>query len=225
MSKNIEKRIKETIESENPILFRAYGILPVTEKILEYTIEEILRKYSQEDIIASVYTATKELALNAVKANVKRVLFKENNIDLDNEEDFKKGMGIFKENLSDEWMEQYAKKSKEENFHVEVLFNFNSYRLIIEVINNTAISEKEDKRIRSKFQKGMKYDNIAEFYMEGGDSSEGAGMGIVLVSMLLKAQEMDPHLFTIRSDFKTKTTARIEFPLSEDYTSKRERHS
>lgn len=69
----------------------------------------------------------------------------------------------------------------------------------------------------------MRYDDIAQFYMEGGDSSEGAGMGIVLVTMMLKAQEIDPHLFTIRSDYREKTLARVEFPLSPDYQPNRQR--
>lgn len=95
----------------------------------------------------------------------------------------------------------------------------------MEAINNRPLSTKEDERIRQKFKKSMGYDNIAEFYMEGGDSSEGAGMGIVLVTMMLKAQGMDPHLFTIRSNYKDSTIAKVEFPFSEMYVPSRMRYS
>ena len=53
-------------------------------------------------------------------------------------------------------------------------------------IDDSFLSEKEDKRIRGKFAKGSQYDNIAEFYMDTMDNAEGAGLGITLILMLIK---------------------------------------
>ena len=41
----------------------------------------------------------------------------------------------------------------------------------------------------------------------------------------IKAEGIDPHVFTIKSDFKTKTVAKLEFPLSASYKTSRERFS
>ncbi|HNE20471.1 MAG TPA: hypothetical protein PKM44_08795, partial [Turneriella sp.] len=169
------------------------------------------------------YTSVKELSLNGAKANFKRILFEDEKLDSDNDEQYEHGMELFKKYLNENWVLEYGKKSRERKLYVDIFFDFNRDRLILEVMNNRPISPKEDKRIREKFHTAMRYDDIAQFYMEGGDSSEGAGMGIVLVTMMLKAQDIDPHLFTIRSDYREKTLARVEFPLSSDYQPNRQR--
>ncbi len=219
----LKAQIDAAIREDRPIKIRAYAILPVTEKGMSYIIDSILAKYNREDMVAPVYTAAKELAINGAKANIKTILFEENKISMDDEGQYSKGMGIFREELSEDWIFSYAKKSRERDLRVDIVYDFNPHRIIVEVINNRPISEKEDKRIRSKFQKAMAYDDIAQFYMDGGDSSEGAGMGIVLITMLLRAQGIDAHLFTIRSNYRDSTIAKVEFPLSEDYQTSRDR--
>jgi len=220
----LKAAIDQAINNEHLLRIRAYAVITATESGLSYIVESILKKYAREDMLGPVYTSVKELSLNGAKANFKRILFEDENLDTENEEEYEKGMALFKENLSEDWVLEYGKKSKNRKLYVDIFFDFNAERLIVEVLNNRPISQKEDKRIREKFHTAMRYDDIAQFYMEGGDSSEGAGMGIVLVTMMLKAQQIDPHLFTIRSDYREKTLARVEFPLSHDYQPQRQRY-
>lgn len=223
----IDPRLKSAIDhaiaNEHLIRIRAYAVISATEAGLSYIVEQILTKYNRPDMVGPVYTSVKELSLNGAKANFKRILFEDENLDSDNDEQYEYGMELFKKYLNENWVLEYGKKSRERKLYVDIFFDFNRDRLILEVMNNRPISPKEDKRIREKFHTAMRYDDIAQFYMEGGDSSEGAGMGIVLVTMMLKAQDIDPHLFTIRSDYREKTLARVEFPLSPDYQPQRQR--
>jgi hypothetical protein len=223
----IDPRLKSAIDhaiaNEHLIRIRAYAVISATEAGLSYIVEQILTKYNRPDMVGPVYTSVKELSLNGAKANFKRILFEDQNLDTDNDEQYEYGMELFKKYLNENWVLEYGKKSRERKLYVDIFFDFNRDRLILEVMNNRPISPKEDKRIREKFHTAMRYDDIAQFYMEGGDSSEGAGMGIVLVTMMLKAQDIDPHLFTIRSDYREKTLARVEFPLSPDYQPQRQR--
>lgn len=223
----IEPKLKAAIDTaianEHLVRIRAYAVISATEAGLGYIVEQILKKYGRDDMIGPVYTSVKELSLNGAKANFKRILFEDEKIDGENETEYDRGMDLFKQQLNEQWVLEYGKKSKERKLYVDIFFDFNRDRLIVEVLNNRPISQKEDKRIREKFHTAMRYDDIAQFYMEGGDSSEGAGMGIVLVTMMLKAQDIDPHLFTIRSDYREKTLARVEFPLSADYQPNRQR--
>lgn len=219
---NTVKKVTEAIEAGRSIRLRAFAVLSETEQLLSFIVENILKKYNAEDYISSTYTAVKELAMNGAKANIKSVLFGESQIDMDNELEYAQGMSVFKENLSEDWVLEYAHKARLQNLYVDIIFDYNSDRMIVEVINNRAISKKEDLRIRQKFQNAMQYDDIAQFYMDGGDSSEGAGMGIVLVTMVLKAQGIDPHLFTIRSNYRDATVAKVEIPLSEDHIPSRQ---
>ncbi len=219
----LKTAVDHAIEHENLIRIRAYAVISATETGLSYIVEQILGKYHREDMLGPVYTSVKELSLNGAKANFKRILFDDEKIDGDNDSEYEKGMLLFKERLNENWVLEYGKKARERSLFVDIFFDFNPQRLILEVVNNRPISRKEDVRIREKFLTAMRYDDIAQFYMEGGDSSEGAGMGIVLVTMMLKAQDIDPHLFTIRSDYREKTLARVEFPLAHDYRPQRER--
>lgn len=216
-------KIKQAIEQGKPVIIRLYALLGKTEEELNTVITGILLKYNRTDLLGTVYTAVKELAMNGAKANIKRILFQERGIDIDNEEEYEKGMKSFKQILTEEFINTYAQKASEKNLYVDVRFDYNQDRLIVEVTNNSPLSPKEDARIREKFKYSLKYESIADFYMEMADNTEGAGMGITLIMMLLKAEGIDPHMFTIRSDYKTKTVAKLEIPLSPDYKTSRER--
>lgn len=223
VDENIQQQIESAIAKNKPIKIKAYAVLPVTEKGLNFISEKILEKYSRQDLLGPVYTSVKELAMNGAKANIKHVLFNEQKYNMDDDKEYEIGMDIFKSNMSEDWVFSYALKAREKNLFVDVNFDYNEDRLVVEVINNRPISQKEDVRIRAKFAKSMEYDDIAQFYIEGGDGSEGAGMGIVLVTMMLKAQGIDPHLFTIRSNHTDTTIAKVEFPFHESYQPERVR--
>ena len=224
MNTKLKDQIDKAITTDQPIKIRAYAVLPVTECGMNYIAETILKKYNRDDLLAPVYTVVKELALNGAKANVKTVLFKEQRIEIDNETDYARGMSMFKNQLNEDSIMKYARKVKEQNLMIEILYDYNPNRLIIEVINNRPISEQEEARIREKFKNAMKCDDIAQFYMDDDDSGEGAGMGIVLITMLLRGQAIDPHLFTIRSNRIDSTIAKVEFPISEYYQSSRDHY-
>ncbi len=219
----LKAAIDSAIEKEHLVRIRAYAVISATEAGLSYIVESILKRYNREDMLGPVYTSVKELSLNGAKANFKRILFEDEKINTEDDSEYERGMELFKNQLNEHMVLEYGKKSKDRKLYVDIFFDFNTDRLIVEVLNNRPISQKEDKRIREKFHTAMRYDDIAQFYMEGGDSSEGAGMGIVLVTMMLKAQQIDPHLFTIRSDYREKTLARVEFPLHGDYQPQRQR--
>lgn len=225
METHLKKHIDTAIESERPIKIRAYAVISETEGTMSYIVESILERYKRSDILGPLYTAIKELSINGAKANIKQVLFDELKISMDDDLEYEKGMQTFRNNLNENWILEYGKKAEKKGLFVDILFNYNPDRMVIEVINNRPISEKEDVRIRQKFQNAMKYDDIAEFYMAGGDSSEGAGMGIVLITMLLKAQGIDPHLFTLRSNYKDSTVAKVEIPFHEKYQTTRDQFS
>lgn len=223
MESNIRDKIDEAIEKFQPIKIRLYALLPKTEEELNYITTKILDKAEKDELISAVYTAVKELALNGAKANIKRIFFDEQNANFTDDKKYEEAMKGFKAELNTTKIHDYALKAKNRNLYVDVNFDYNKDRLILKVVNNSALSRQEDERIRKKFKDGNKYDNIAEFYMDTMDNAEGAGMGITLIMMLLKSEGIDPHLFTIVSDFKNKTEAKLEFPFQDSHLSSREK--
>jgi len=218
---SLAERIDSAIEKEQAIKVRAYALLPETEKDLNLIILRLLNKYNKLDLTATLYTCIKELAVNGAKANIKRILFDEVKIDLENESDYRRGLEIFREKLTDRFINEYAQKAKDRGLYVDVKFEYDAHRLTVEVVNNSALTKREDERIRDKFRDGIKYENIGELYMDMQDNQEGAGMGIALILMMLKSENIDPHFFTIYSDYQYKTIAKITFPMTPGFENER----
>lgn len=213
--------IVRAISRGSRINFQTYVLGDSGEERLKYIIESLLNHYNRIDLMDLMYTAVKELIVNSTKAAIKRILFEEKGISPSDEEKQESAMQEFKESLTDKKFPYYRKSMKSRNLQVNVIFSYNSQRILMKVVNNFEILPKEENRIREKFVKAKKYDNLFEFYMDHSDNTEGAGMGITLVEILLMQSGYDRHLFTIYSHNGTGTIARLEIPLSVDYKPRR----
>jgi hypothetical protein len=220
---NIDALIRKAIAGENNIKVIAYTVIPVTETGLRRISELVLEKYSKSDLLPTVAMILKELALNAAKANFKRILFAMRRLDLENDADYERGMRDFKAAISEEWAIEYGRRSKQLNRRVEILFSYNAERLLINVVNNFPLSQKEEIRVRQKLAAAMQYEDIGDFFANCGDETEGAGLGLVLIMTALKSYGIDPHAFTIYVNAKDQTVASLEVPLSSSYQIRRHR--
>jgi hypothetical protein len=54
--------------------------------------------------------------MNCVKANAKRVFFEENNLNIKNIEDYNRGIRIFKEEIGNKNLENFARKEEKRKF-------------------------------------------------------------------------------------------------------------
>lgn len=70
--------------------------------------------------------------------------------------------------------------------------------------------------MRRKLSIAMKYNSIADYYMDHADNIEGAGMGLALIIILLTSQGIDPQYLRIGSNGDN-TIARLEIPFTKDY--------
>lgn len=220
---NIDLLIREAIAAENNIKVIAYTVIPVTETGLRRISELVLEKYHKSELLPTVAMILKELALNAAKANFKRIMFEMRKLDLENDADYESGMRDFKAAISEDWAIEYGRRSKKLNRRVEILFNYNTDRLLIKVVNNFPLSQKEEIRVREKLAAAMQYEDIGDFFANCGDETEGAGLGLVLIMTALKSYGIDPHAFTIYVNGKDQTVASLEIPLSHSYQIKRHR--
>jgi hypothetical protein len=198
----------------------------IADKDVEKEVGNILRiildKYHKSDYVGVIVTCLMELIFNAAKANLKRIIFEKNRIDIDDEALYLSGMMKFKDLLVESSYARYFNELKEHDYWIKVFFYYDEKGVKIEVINNAHITRIEEKRIRQKLKKAMQYRSIAQFYIEQGDEIEGAGMGIALVIMLLKGLGVPPELFRIGNINGVETMIRIEIPLKDTYSSARQ---
>ncbi|EMM72727.1 GHKL domain protein [Leptospira weilii str. Ecochallenge] len=222
VSTDLQMKVDSAISKEIPISLITYVLTLNGEKKLKYIIQKILARYNRLDLSELLYTSSKELIVNATKAAIKRILFKESKLDIESSEDYARGMESFHSSLSDKKFPFYREKMKEQGLEIKVTFHFNEDRVILKVLNNFRLTDQEEKRVREKFRISRDFDNLFEFFMKFGDSTEGAGLGITMVEILVAQSGFDRHLFTIYSkEGVSQTVARVEIPLKEDYIPKR----
>ncbi len=217
-----EELIRNAVKSNRTVTLKTWILSDYGEKLLHFIVSEILSKYSKQDLEDVIYTSAKELAVNAVKANLKRVIFSEYNLNPENDDDYAEGLHLLQENMHERNLHKFKKLLKEMNLPVNITFYYNSKVLFIKVKNHFRMLTREEMRVREKFRKAVAYSSLPEFYMEHGDFTEGAGLGLTMVGILLDENGMDRHSFTLYcKEGYDETAARLEIPLSEDYRIRR----
>lgn len=217
-----EACIQEAVRAGRPIGVRFYALGRDTERVIEKILHGILDHREKMDLVAPVYTALKEMTINGSKANLKRIIFREHRLGFGSDEEYERGMRKFRESLDEALVLDYARRGRKLGLKVEALFFYDQQHLRIEVVNNVAIDPREEKTLREKFARAMKMETLEEYFLNMDTATEGAGMGIGMVVIMFKQLGIDPHGFTISSNHRDSTRARIIIPLSPDYVSDRE---
>jgi hypothetical protein len=215
--------VAKAVRENKIISMKTYLLSDYGETLLKIICENILNQYGRIDLMEICYSSAKELVINATKANVKRVLFKQQGLEINNPEDYDRGIEEFKSHLSEERVVKFKADFIKYDFPVTATFYYSKDVMNIKVKNNFPLTPQEEERIRDKFKKATSFASLIDFFMEHGDSTEGAGMGITMVGILLDQSGISKHSFSLYSSDKYKeTVAKIEIPLNPNYISKRE---
>ena len=215
--KSVEKKFQleviTAIKNQSDIVFISYSGLEETEKKIKFALAKILEKHQKEEIFTPILSCIKELIANATKANAKKILIDEGVIlNPDNAADV---VNKVRSILNEEALLEYGIKAKMKHLSTRIYLKIKANNLIIEVVNNVPLSNKELKRIVERIERSSKYDNIAEFYMENPDpEAEGMGLGLSMVVVLVKNIDIPHNNFIVTTDHKDKTYAKILVPLS-----------
>lgn len=217
----LKRIVDQAVQSNLIVSFRTYYLSDYGELVLKVITRSILDRYGRDDLIDVVYTAAKELVINATKANVKRLVFEDLNLDPNSSADYERGVAYLKEHLVENKVVEYRDRFRERNFPVTATFYFQENVLNIKVKNNFHLLPYEEMRIRRKFRTAQSFSSLFEFFAEHGDDSEGAGLGLTMVGILLDQCGIDKHSFVVYSNRYNETAAKLEIPLREDYIPKR----
>jgi len=185
----------------------------VTDDLLMFINSILTRELAKHDLqylIYSVVTILRELIVNSLKANAKRIFFQINNLDINNTLQYKEGVERFKEEVVGDF-----ESIKDAILNNEHSINFNiseeSDALLFTIKNSVAIIPEELTRINSRIAIAVQQANFSDIYEKIEDETEGAGLGIALIVMFLKSMGIDPSVFKIKSDDKI-TVATVQIP-------------
>ncbi|AHC13584.1 HDOD domain-containing protein [Salinispira pacifica] len=207
------EKVRKAARSSVPLTVKTFTLPNETELQLEEILEVFLLEMGQESLKDSLFYCLRELAVNAKKANTKRVYFQELELDISSEDDYGKGMENFKQTTLDN-IQHYLKLQKDRGLYVKIIFHSKADKLHIYVINNTEMTRKEQMRVYDRIARSRAFNSMEEALATVLDDSEGAGLGIVILVLMLKKLGLNEDAFDIDTE-DGETIARVTIPMSE----------
>jgi hypothetical protein len=180
--------------------FRYHFWNPVEDNEIYDCLLEILKEKDLTSHTSTIYTIVKDLILNGIKANLKRLFFQEIHSDITHPSDYELGVRMYKSKVLQGKLPDYKEAAIRNNFYVEIIFSLDDTNLNISVTNNQMMVISEMNKIRSSILNSQNYSDIMEYYLERADDSEGEGIGIALIVILLKALGSNLDQFQIRNE-------------------------
>lgn len=205
-------KIKKAAHNAIPLTITTYTLPHDMEVYMEEVLDVFLTELGQKKLKDYLVYCLRELAVNAKKANTKRVYFEARGLDINNEGDYEEGMKSFKEDTLEN-ISYYLQKQKEKGYYVKIIFQAKGSAIRLEVRNNVEINKREYIRIHDKLARSRKYTSLEEALSNVLDPSEGAGLGLVILVLMLKKIGLDEDCFDLWTE-NGETVARITVPVA-----------
>ncbi len=142
-------------------------------------------------ILNSIITIIRELVENAQKANAKRVFFRKHGKNIHEAREYAEVMREYEGKIR-EMLRNLKEDLDKSGLVVSVIFRFENGNLIVEVGNNIALLEDEKTRILTRMEMGEKSAHFLDIYGKIQDSTEGGGVGLVLILFMLRNMGIAP---------------------------------
>jgi hypothetical protein len=210
ISADIEK-VNEAIRMEVPLIMTTYTAPRKVERYIEQVVTVFLDHVKQSDLKDNVVYCIQELVVNAKKANTKRAYFSDKGLDLNDTTDYEKGMESFKDDTLKN-IDYYLDIQRSQGLYIKLILLLKDNTLTIEVRNNASITITELERIRSRIIKAKECDELEEAIVQVLDDSEGAGLGLVMLVIMLKKLGLGTDAFDLLRT-NEETIARIFIPV------------
>jgi hypothetical protein len=215
MQKNSQKPSKK-------IHIVAYSVSDDVETQTKETLFNILAIRDLEDLLAPVYTCVKELIINAIKANFKNIYF-ENYVPMSNYQNviaYETALQLFQLEMNREDAKHFGDIAREDDIKAEIDIWTVEDVLHVIVTNPVKMTETEYKKVKQKLNDAENCRDLADYFLKNMNDPyrEGAGLGLILIMMVLKSLQAPKDSLIILSQ-DNKTTAYLKIPLVGDVQS------
>jgi len=207
-------KLKNAIKLQVPVEITSYTLPRNMELYMHEVLERFLDECHQEQLKEYLNFCLGEIITNGKKANTKRIYFKEQGLDINNREDYKKGMETFKIDTMGN-LEYYLELQKKEGLYVKLSLKLDIDNVVVEIKNNSVLTVFEQERIQNKLDSVQQYHNMEEVFSKVLDTSEGAGLGIIIMILMLQKVGLSKDNFKIYSNDR-ETITRIVLPCNNE---------
>jgi HD-like signal output (HDOD) protein len=208
-----EEKIKKSVQSGLPLTITTYTLPHDMEIYITQVLAVFLKHAGHEGLKDYIEYCVQELAVNAKKANTKRVYFLEKKLDLNDPDQYKEGMAGFKKDTLNNLV-HFLQLQKDSGYYIKVIFIYKKESIVIEIRNNVVVTKTELMRIYDKLARSRQYNNLGDAFAQVLDDSEGAGLGLVVLVLMLKKMGLDEDCFEILGT-EAETIARLTIPLDQ----------
>jgi len=208
-----ETKIKKAILSGVPFTLTSFTLPREAEAYIEEILSLFLKYAGKEDLRDYIVYSVLELAANAKKANTKRVYFTENHLDISKKYDYSIGMENFKENTLSN-ISHFLQLQEKNGLYIRLVLQLKGDLILIEIRNNAIAVSTEMDRIHDRLTRSRQYKSLDEVFSQVIDDSEGAGLGLIILVLMLKKIGLKEDCFEIGSNEK-ETVARLRIPMDQ----------
>lgn len=203
----------ECIKNKKPFEYVLSGPSQKSREFIKNVALEYLRTIGKEKFYNLLCLCIEEVISNSVKANIKRAYFLSNNLDTSNPSDYEKGMKNFKEaGMGKVKDPNLVKKVNSLGLYVKMIFKLQDNTFYITTHNNSVISKEELERINKKLSLSQNQ-TPEQMFLTSIDTTEGAGLGIIMIKKILSQISSAPDCFSIRA---TNTETITELKITRD---------
>lgn len=207
---DIEK-IRQAIKSGIPITITTWTLPHEMGIYMEDVLRVFLNEVGQSQMVDNLAYCLKELTNNAKKANTKRVYFEDKGLDINDPDDYAEGMKNFKVETVNN-IKYYLQQQRRRDMYIKFSLQTKNSKLKIEVRNKNELTVFEYKRIHDKITRGLQYETVAQGMNDLLDDSEGAGLGLVIMILVLRKIGLTEDNYQVLSE-NGETITRLILPF------------
>lgn len=194
-----------------PLSITTYTLPHEIELYIGEVLSCFLAEVNQERLKDYLIYCINELSTNAKKANTKRVYFIEKKLNINDPHDYDIGMKTFKnDTLSN--IGYYLQLQKDAGLYVKVIMQIKNKNICVEIRNNSEMTKMEYKRVFDKIARSRQFMNLEEALTQVIDESEGAGLGLVIMILMLKKVGLTDENYEVLVE-NGETITRIIMPM------------
>ncbi len=207
-----KQKIRNSVGLQLPIEITSYTLPRNTEVYIRHIMDMFLEECHQDHLKEYLNFVLSELLTNAKKANTKRVYFEEKGLDINNPDDYKKGMENFKmDTLTN--INHYLELQRKAGLYIKLTLRILADKIYIEIKNNATLTVFEKERIQQKLDSVQQYREMDEVFTNVLDQSEGAGLGIIIIILMLQKVGLSKENYQVVSE-GDETVTRIILPCN-----------
>lgn len=205
-------KIQKAVQAGIPLSITTCNLSHEMELYMAEVLSVFLKELNQESMAEYLVYCLSELTTNAKKANTKRVYFKEKGFDINSAEDYAEGMKSFKSDTLEN-IKHYLQLQKNEGYYIKLILQNTKNKIKVEIHNNAELTLFEYKRIHDKIARAQKYSSVDEAFSQVLDDSEGAGLGLIIMILMLQKIGLTDDNFQVLSE-NGETITRIILPIN-----------